>query len=655
MKSFKILMGSFALSIMLFASCTKEQDEPQYSSDDEMLLNVNTDSKQLTASRMKYIYMPVFDTTYQNFYNSTNTLKNSLDIIPNPSHQFILVGEIASPVRSGNRVLSATHVEVLGNKAYVSYHYNEQSGSGFTGGDLYEGQIDVIDITDPSLPVILQSAIPTKKADFNSMTLDLTETNGQRKLWVAATDFGVGGAIYQLTLQNGEIPSPAVMYRTKTPPGKSSNSVARAATWLFATAGRTAGGLFTFDASNMHLENTIEFPNAKYNAVTGQNIGDKNVVLKSGNTAEIQVYEISQAHTLLNTFSIGSIQPEDGKSVLYVKDNLAWVAMGYEGVKAFDLNTGAVVHSLSPSNMAPECISNGVSIDEDYVYIANGSGGLYLCKIIPGQQELSVVGIYKYGASANYVMAKNNYIFIANGREGLKILHKVWEGDYNVICDYDEFGVPVCLEPNPEPICPTLMNTLQLALPSNQNAMVNHPEYFINPNHNIVLNAPATIYFTFIDEGAGMKNSYGIYWYNASNPPTSVAQIKSTKTLLFPNASKVNSGGNLVAGHTIHMVGTFSAGTSIGSFLVVGGWAGVSPSYPTGLSEGYYTHYSDMNLNLNGGQQQSLLFYDAACDNIILTFEDVLIPGGDKDFNDVIIKIAVDPPTAVDPSLYIPL
>jgi hypothetical protein len=81
-------MGSFALSIMLFASCTKEQDEPQYSSDDEMLLNVNTDSKQLTASRMKYIYMPVFDTTYQNFYNSTNTLKNSLDIIPNPSHQF---------------------------------------------------------------------------------------------------------------------------------------------------------------------------------------------------------------------------------------------------------------------------------------------------------------------------------------------------------------------------------------------------------------------------------------------------------------------------------------------------------------------------------------------------------------------------------------
>ena len=648
MKTYKILTLMLLGLLFGLTSCQKDKDtQPNVSNDENhLVLNVNSNSKQLTAERMNYLYIPVFDTTYQGFFNNGKYLKSSNVIIPNPSHQFILIAEMSSPVRSNNRVLSATHVELLNNKAYVTYHFNEQSNSGFSGADLYEGQIDVLDVSDPYNPVLLQSAT-TDQADFNTLALDLNENAGERKVWMGATDFKSGGAIFQLTLENGEIPSSAVLSKTKTPPGKSVNSVVRSGDYLYATAGRTAGGVFGFNASSMALENKIEFTNAKYNAVSGTTAGSKHIVLKSGNNAELQIYEVSAPHNLLLTIPLGSIQPEDGKSVVWVKNNLAWVAMGYAGLKAFDINTGALVHTLSPSNMSPESVTNGVSVDDDYVYVANGSGGLYLCTITPGQQELNVVGVYQYGASANYVMAKNNYIFIANGREGVKILHKIFPGDYKIICDYDDNGVPQCLEPNLDPLCPTLLPTLALALPESQNAITNHPEYFANPNTEIKLIAPATIYVTFIDEGAGWKNSLGLYHYPTANPPASANEIKSTKTLVYPNASKVGGGGALLPGNYIHFVGTFPAGTTIGAFLVANAWKGVSPSYPTGLSEGYYTHYTRKELNPQN-KQQSLLFYDASCDAIILSFEDIRIPSGDKDYNDCIFKVIVDPPTAID-------
>jgi len=649
MKTSRILLILFALTVIAVTSCKKDS-EPVSGNPDDLVLSVNSNSQQLTQSRMTYLYIPLFDTTNQGFFNTGAWQKRSNALINNPQHQFTLIGELASPVRSGNRVLSATHVEVLGQRAYVSYHYNEPNNAPMSV-DLYEGQIDVIDITYPSLPVVLQSA-ETSRADFNTMAMDLAGSGAERKLWLGATDFGVGGAVFTLTLQNGEIPAGATLPRTKTPPGKSVNGLARSADWLYVTAGRTAGGSFSLNAATMAKEGENLYSNAKYTAVTGTTAGSKHVVLRSGTTAQLLVYDVSAAHTLLNTFDIGSISPEDGKSVLFVKDNLAWVAMGYAGLKAFDLNTGNVVHTLSPSSMSPESITNGVSADEYYVYVANGSGGLYLCQIVPGQTELEVLGIYQYGASANYVAARGNYIFIANGREGLKILHRVPPGDYKILCDYNSLGVPLCLEPNNDPLCPTLLGSIMAALPEQQNAIVNHPEYFTNPHRNVVLNAPATVYVVFLDEGAGFKNSLGLYWYDVANPPAVVGDLSSTKTLIYPNASKVGSGGGLIPGNLIHMVGTFPAGTSIGAFLITNSWQGISPTYPTGLSQGLYTNYTDKQFNLGGGLQQSLLFYDATCDAVVLTFEDILTTGGDKDFNDCIFKIIVDPPTAIDPSLY---
>lgn len=653
MKKLKLFFLAILGAGMVLTSCKKDETTDPVVSDDGLTLSVNSDGASITAQRVKYLYLPVFDTTY--LYLFTGSGGGNFKFSPNvpasdPDHIFYLVAEVESPVRSGNRILSATHVTVNGNRAYVTYHYNEPDGTPVSA-DLYEGQIDVFDITNPREPIILQEAT-SSRADFNTMFLDY-ETNGsQRRLWLGATDYGVGGAVFQLNLVGENIPEPAVMTRTKTAPGKSVNGLVRSADWLYASAGRTAGGVFALNVNNnLAIDNIHEFTNAKYAAADGVVAGSKHVALKSGDNAELLVYEVGAAHTLLSTFPIGNIQPEDGKSGIFIKDDLVWVAMGYSGLKAFNINTGELVHTLSPSNMSAESVTNGVSLDEDYVYVANGSGGLYLCRIISGQTELEVLGVYSYGASANYVTASDNYIFIANGREGLKILRKGLPGDYTVICDYNNQGVPECLEPNLDPLCPNLLSNIAAALPEYQNAQVAHPEFFLNPNRNIVLTEEATIYVTFINEGAGWKNSLGTYHYNSANPPASITDFVATKMLIYPNASKQGSGGSLLPGNMIHLMGTFPAGTSIGSFLVANAWKGISTSYPTGLSEGLYTHYTDKQFNQIPNLQQSLLFYDAECDAIILTFEDILATGGDKDYNDCIFKVIVDPPTAVNTAL----
>lgn len=654
MNRLTLFFSSFLLlTLVVFSSCSKDEGQSPVADSESLVLKVDNDGEAITRNRVRYSYLPVFDTTYQHLFNlnSSAPFKASpLTPAISPNHLFILIAEVESPVRSGNRVLSATHVAVNGNRAYVTYHYNEPDGAPMSA-DLYEGQIDVFDVTDQQNPLILQSA-ETDRADFNTMFLDYETTGSQRRLWLGATDYGVGGAVFQLNLQGETIPTGAVLSRKKTPPGKSVNGLVRSSDWLYATAGRTAGGVFAMNVNNnLAIDQSHLFTNAKYAVVSGTTPGSKHVVLKSGDNAEIYVYEVGASHTLLNSFPVGSIQPEDGKSGIFVKDDLVWVSMGYNGLKAFSLTTGDVVHTLSRSSMSNESVTNGVTLDDDYVYVANGSGGLYLCQIVPGETELAVRGVYQYGASANYVMASANHIYIANGRQGLKILRKALPGDYTVICDYDEQGVPICLEPNLDPICPTLLSNLSLVLPETQNALVNHPEFFLNPYRNIELIEPATVYVVFLNEGAGWKNALGVYNYPTATPPASVTDFAASKMLIYPNASKQGAGGNLVPGATINLLGSFPAGTSIGSFLIANAWQGISPTYPSGLAQGYYTHYTDKAFNQIPGNQQSLLFYDPSCGAIVLSFEDILTTGGDRDFNDCIFKVIVDPPTAVNTAL----
>ena len=57
---------------------------------------------------------------------------------------------------------------------------------------------------------------------------------------------------------------------------------------------------------------------------------------------------------------------------------------------------------------------------------------------------------------------------------------------------------------------------------------------------------------------------------------------------------------------------------------------------------GVYTHYTNIQFNPQSIQQH-LLFIESSCNDLVLTFEDIRLPGGDKDFNDIILVIKDNP------------
>jgi hypothetical protein len=145
---------------------------------------------------------------------------------------------------------------------------------------------------------------------------------------------------------------------------------------------------------------------------------------------------------------------------------------------------------------------------------------------------------------------------------------------------------------------------------------------------HVTLMQESDVYVTFISEGAGYSNTFGWYSYDSAAAPNDAAGLKLN--VLFPNVN----GRILKQGDMLRIGdGKFKAGTTIGFFLIVGGWENGSINYDKA------TLYTGYNLNPDG-QQQHILFKQKDCGDVVLAFEDRLISeGSDSDFNDIIFTV----------------
>lgn len=615
-------------------SCKKIEKNEEVIAD-EIKLTINND-KESFSSRITYYNEPIL------FNKNNNKSKSN-------GHTWYYVAEIASPTFMGSD-LSATHVVIADDKAYVTY--NRQ-------GNEYAGGIEVIDLSNPAFPAIISQEL-FEDADVNAVAADYDGNYAQRKIWMAISSFKKGAVMRQVILQNGLLSNQVTdVNLSKSLTGgisASANGIVRSSDYIYVTAGQSNGGTFQLSTDNLAVLANEEYTHAKFPVVNGLNNGSKQVTLCTGENSQIHVYTVGEDRTE-NIFDITPIyhqnvdQPYDGKSTLFMDEgsNICYVASGVNGLIAYDINSGAPVYTSS-SSMLTTGNTNGIAKDDDYIYLANGADGLYIATLPEGGSgEIIPVQIWdmnESGASANLVQTDGDWIFVAKGGGGLKILRKIPNGGYPVICDYDELGVPECLEDNPDELCESLIADLQVTLPETHNALTEHPEYFLNTNKEIVLSEDAQVSVTFISEGAGWKNTFGYYYYNLANPPATADDLRSSMMVIFPNASAQGSGGGLIAGDKIYQLGTFPAGTVIGYFMLANAWNG------TQITNGLYTHYSIPEFNQNQTQQH-ILMYDYNCDAILMGFEDVLLPGGDKDFNDLIFKMNIEPASSVITDNYI--
>lgn len=119
-----------------------------------------------------------------------------------------------------------------------------------------------------------------------------------------------------------------------------------------------------------------------------------------------------------------TISPVDGKNVLEHTSSITYAALGNQGVKGYQFNSGSEpVYEFNPMG---EDVSNGVTAAGNYVYIANGTDGLFITTQSRNENnQPEEVYSWKGGnGSANFVKTNGSFIILANGIDGLNILKK---------------------------------------------------------------------------------------------------------------------------------------------------------------------------------------------------------------------------------------
>ncbi|WP_029999504.1 LruC domain-containing protein [Vibrio parahaemolyticus] len=160
----------------------------------------------------------------------------------------------------------------------------------------------------------------------------------------------------------------------------------------------------------------------------------------------------------------------------------------------------------------------------------------------------------------------------------------------------------------------------------------------------------ATAKVTFLNEGAGYRNTLGYFVFDTNNPPTNKDEI-AAHVIIFPNTSKAPD-GEMEEGDTIDLNVQLTAGQTLAFFIIPNGW-GWSGSYNNIASLGSWgtPFYSYSNLNpesTSENRRHNVAFIDTQNEFLVLGFEDIYRPDGDNDFNDLLFTVEVSPFTAID-------
>lgn len=606
LKVHKLLIMCFLTVIM---SCSKDTDIPVDSQNDNELENITVNNNvesfhQRITSRNELV--PVER-------NLTGFLKQSSADDPDYTENFAftLKADVEPPSNMGT-TLMATHVDIHDDYAFVSYNVQ---------GAEYGGAIEIFDVSDINDPQIISQAIfPT--ADINSVVYD------NQKLYFSGAleefeKMDYDGPAFLGTLDlTAEMQITLIGTVIVDVKSYSANSISTISDKIFITSG-DQGSLTVFD-KNLNILSSADIPDARSVSLNS----DQAFVL-AGQPGTIHAFDLTTLEQTA-TFDIGGANTPHSKSEIYASDEYIFAALNEEGMTM--LHTDGTIKQNIPKPETPDGdddekhVTNSVTVNDKLVLMGNGEAGITAGEIISEKNDsITILGdmVFDDMNSANFVTSKDDIVFVASGLGGLKILS----------IDLDD-GLPDEYEAT-EP-CPGFQNSVLEILPNMVSLPENKPYLFNDDiSHKIITSEETEVYVNFMWEGASWKNSLGYYAYPADNHPITTEDLE--KHIIFPNISMVDAGGALEPGYQVQLGnGSFPPNTVIGFYLVAQGWANGQ------TTEGIYTNYSDNHLNPNENRQ-SITFIGTVCDELIVAFEDVRLPGGDQDYNDVIFFVKDNP------------
>lgn len=327
--------------------------------------------------------------------------------------------------------LSATCVQDVNGNAYVAYHLNEGYAdvSDYTGTSVHQGCAEMIVVNDTKAEI--SSWMMNDNFDFNHLLVvgNTLYTVGDNKKGAALGRFNLeaNGCFGQYELGEGGKMEVAKLADL----GASANCIVDDGN-SFRVAGTNGFMSLKSDLSGEGLISTTGV--AKHIARHGNGFVTLNLGNKGVEASEATVTLYDPWGTAVNTFSVGTITPTDGKNVIASDGQYIYVCCGENGIKKFatdgtlagEYNYITDKLSTKPDYSGKPC-ANGCAVDAKYVYVANGAAGVIVL------DKNTMKRVYRYhhlydanhsrGYSANYVQLVGERLFIAYGRDGLEVLH----------------------------------------------------------------------------------------------------------------------------------------------------------------------------------------------------------------------------------------
>lgn len=311
-----------------------------------------------------------------------------------------LISQANSPIFKDN-ILQATHVDINGDYAYVSYN---------TAGPTYLGGVDIISIADPFKPKIT-SQILFENADISAvefrdgvlymaMAMDVDQSN-------ASEPANLGS----VSVINGQFASD---FRYVSLPGFVATDVSTNDNLIAVVSGNN-GVLAIFDKN---LQKLNELPQVDLRSISMEN---DRIAILSG----IGEVKILNTNSLSESSSIQLNPDESGaKRTIDINTDRVFVSEGKNGAGIYQLTNGNLIQKLpipiKPNDVAPgEIVTNAVTVDNGLLLMANGAAGVSLTNV---NNEIEDFGILDLDGSSNFVRYEDDFVFVASGSGGLQIL-----------------------------------------------------------------------------------------------------------------------------------------------------------------------------------------------------------------------------------------
>ncbi len=397
----KRIFPIFLLALVLVTSCSDETtifiDEQGSSIFEE------SDAIKLAGS-VNFDNAGVLDIVIDDNYSGKRTSKAADE--PAGNYPLTLIAQVNSPTYGPITSLTAAHVFVEDDYAYVAYN---------TAGEDYSGAIDIINVSDPNNPAVTSRVVYTN-ADINSLQYADGFLYAVGGLDAASSFTALSNSfITKIPVFGGVMDVDAgVIYGWQA--GDNATDIVIDKNDAYVTSGKD-GTITIYDTKNLDIKREEPFSDLRSVAFY-----DNEIALLDASMG-IRILDDK-----LKTKEEISISTDFGlytkRSIDFIGDKII-VAEGATGAGVYSYNSGTLLQYIpiitDPLNPPTgDMVTNAVAINEDMVLMANGGAGLSISDDEGNTTE--PYGVIQLNGSINYVQTKGDYAFAASGQEGLQII-----------------------------------------------------------------------------------------------------------------------------------------------------------------------------------------------------------------------------------------